>query len=239
MVLGDGCVLASHAVLRSGTVLGEGVRVDSFSVLGGAPQSFDFEASITSGVRIGNHVTIREGCTVNRATESGAATVVGDNCYLMAQAHVAHDCELGEGVTLCNNTMLGGHVVIADKAFIGGGAGIHQFCRIGARAMIGGNASISVDVPPYTMAANRNEAHGLNVVGLRRAGFDRGEIADLKRCYRAVFTGRGNFRKKAEEAMREHEFGTTVTGMRFLNFFENGGRGFIQPGEHRTSNIEH
>lgn len=228
VVLGASCRIASHAVLRKGTVLGDSVSVDSFAVVGGEPQALSFDTALPTGVLVGNNVMIREGCTINRATAEGANTVVGDGCLLMAQAHVAHDCKLGKEVVLANNVMLGGHVTVGDKVFIGGGAGIHQFCRVGAFAMVAGNASITADVPPYVMVADRSTAHGLNMVGLRRAGFERPEIADLKKCYRAVFFGGGNLKKKAAEAVREHEFGTTVVGARFLSFFEDGKRGFVQ-----------
>lgn len=228
VVIGAGCRIASHVVLRAGVVLEDGVSVDSFAVIGGDPQSQGFDPSTESGARIGKGSVIREGVTVHRATEAGKQTVIGERCLLMAQAHVAHDCRLADEVVLCNNVMLGGHVDIGTKAFVGGGAGLHQFCRVGACAMIAGNASITGDVPPYVMAAERSLAYGLNLVGLRRANMERREIADLKRCYRAVYLGGGNLKKKAAEAVREHEFGTTAPGARFLSFFEGGKRGFIQ-----------
>lgn len=228
VVVGNSCSLASHVIVRRGVILGDAVSVDSFTVLGGDPQSLSFDPSINSTVVIGNRVLIREGCTVHRGSSEGTSTVIGDACLLMAQAHVAHDCKLGQEVVLTNNVMLGGHVVIGAKVFIGGGAGIHQFCRIGTYAMISGNASIAADVPPYVIAAERNAVHGLNMVGLRRGGVERADLADLKKCYRAVYFGGGNLKKKAAEASREHEFGTTASGARFLAFFEHGKRGFVQ-----------
>lgn len=228
VVLGANCTVAGHAILRKGTVLGQNVKVDSFVVIGGDPQSIGFDSLTESGVLIEDDVILREGCTVHRATSQGANTVIGQGCFLMAQAHVAHDCKLAQGVILANNVMLAGHITVGEKTFIGGGAGIHQNCRIGAYVMVAGNASLTADVPPYVMTAERSEAHGLNLVGLRRGGFAQGEIADVKRCYRAVFFGGGNLRKKAAEAAREHEFGTTPAGARFLSFFEGGTRGFIQ-----------
>jgi len=227
--IGQGCRIAGHAVLRRGTVLGPEVMIDSFAVIGGAPQSLGFDASVESGVEIGEKTVIREGATVHRSTEAGERTVVGKACFLMSQSHVAHDCRLADEVVLCNNVMLAGHVTIGPKAFVGGGAGLHQFCRIGASAMVAGNASITADVPPYVMVADRSVAYGLNLVGLKRSGMERREIADLKRCYRAVYLGGGNPRKKAAEAAREHEFGTTAAGARFLSFFDGGRRGFVQP----------
>ena len=229
-VVGEDCYLGAHTIVRGCAELEDVVRVDSFAVIGGDPQSLTFDPSTNSGIRVERNVTIREGCTLHRASAEGGETVIGRGSFLMAQAHVAHDCVLGEEVVLCNNAMLGGHVRIADRAFIGGGVGIHQFCRVGAHAMIGGNASVSLDVPPYVTVAGRNRAHGLNLIGLRRAGFTQNEIADLKRCYRAVLAGGGNMRHKAAEATREHEFGTTSAGVRFLSFFEGGSRGFVQAG---------
>lgn len=228
VIVGKGCTIAGHAVIRKGTVLGDNVSVDSFSVIGGAPQSIGFDHSIESGVVVGNDTIIREGCTIHRSTTAGENTVIGESGFLMSQSHVAHDCKLAASVILANNVMIAGHVTIGEKVFVGGGAGIHQNCRIGAYAMVAGNASVAADVPPYVMTAERNQAHGLNMVGLRRGGFDQRDITDLKRCYRAVYFGGGNLKKKAAEAAREHEFGTTSTGARFLSFFEAGKRGFVQ-----------
>ena len=233
-VLGKGCAIAAHAIVRRGVVLGDAVTVDSFAVIGGDPQSLTYDPATKSGVVIGNHVVIREGCTVSRGSSDGSDTTIGNHCFLMAQAHVAHDCKVGDDVVIANNVMLAGHVTVGAKVFIGGGAGIHQFCRIGTYAMIAGNASIAADVPPYVMAAERNTAHGLNMVGLRRGGFPRPDLADLKKCYRAVYFGGGNLKKKAAEAAREHEFGITATGARFLAFFEHGKRGFVQSSNDAT-----
>lgn len=226
--LGDGVVLASHAVIRKGSILGKGVTVDPFCVIGGEPQSLKFDASIESGVRIGEGTSLREAVTVSRATEVGESTQIGANCLLMANAHVGHDCRLGDHVVLANNVMLGGFVLIEQNAFLGGGAGVHQNVRIGRLSMIAGNASISADVPPYILVAERNEACGLNLVGLRRAGIDAHAISDLKRSYRAVFFGSGNLSMKAAAAGREHEFGVTEQGLRFLNFFSATKRGFVR-----------
>lgn len=226
--IGPGCMIAAFAVIRRGTKLGEKVGVDSFCVVGGDPQSLGFDPSTESCVEIGDRAILREGVTISRASACGAVTRIGADCFIMANAHVAHDCELKNGVVLANNVMLAGHVMVGEKTFVGGGAGIHQFCRIGEHSMIAGNASITADVPPYVMAAERSEAHGLNLVGLKRGGFEPREIRDLKHCYRAVFFGGGNLRRKAKEAARETEFGATAVGARFLSFFEGGNRGFIQ-----------
>lgn len=228
VLLADGIRLAAHSIVRSGSQLQTGVQVDSFAVVGGGPQSLSFDPSTTSGVKVGSATILREGVTIHRATRENGFTVVGANCLLMCNAHVAHDCEIGDSVTLANNAMLGGHVQIGNKAFIGGGAGIHQFVRIGELAMIAGNASVSADVPPYIMVAERNMACGLNLIGLRRAGMDADTIADLKRCYRAVFFGGGNPVTKAKTALESGSIGQSQQGKAFLTFFLEGKRGFVR-----------
>lgn len=225
--IGKNCSIAAHAIVRRGSVLHDEVRVDSFAVIGGEPQSLNFDLSIKSGVIIESGSVIREGCTIHRASSEGANTIIGEKCFLMAQVHVAHDCELANEVVLTNNVMLAGHVTVGAKTYIGGGAGIHQFCRIGSYAMVAGNASITADVPPYMMVSERNQAHGLNLVGLRRGGFDRSEILDLKQCYRALYLDDGgNLKKKANELLAGAKFGTTEAGKSFLGFFQDGKRGF-------------
>ena len=226
--IGRDCQIEAYAIIRKHARIGDAVKVDSFSVIGGDPQASGFDPSTVSHVEVGDRTLIREAVTINRASAAAAKTVIGEDCFLMANSHVAHDCVLEEGVILANNAMIAGHIRIGEKTFIGGGAGIHQFCRIGAYCMIAGNATITADVPPYLMAAELNEAHGLNLVGLRRAQFEQCEIKDLKRTYRAVFFKGGNLKKKAEAAARERALGTTVPGARFLKFFEMGKRCFIQ-----------
>ena len=140
---------------------------------------------------------LREGVTVNRPTQPDGITSIGDDCMLMAQSHVGHDCQVGNGVTLANNVMLAGHVRVGDGTFVGGGAGVHQFVRIGEGAMVGGNASIR-DVPPCAIAAERNQIHGLNLVGIRRNKMPSANVCDLKRCYHEVYSGPGDLRARAE-----------------------------------------
>ncbi len=226
--IGSGSCLAAHSIVRSGSELAANVQVDSFAVIGGAPQSLSFLASTSSGVKIGAATILREGVTIHRATQENQYTLIGCNCLLMCHAHIAHDCVIGDGVTLANNSMLGGHVHIGDKAFIGGGAGIHQFVRIGELAMIAGNASVSADVPPYVMVAERNVACGLNLIGLRRAGVEAAAIAELKRCYRAVFFGPGNPVAKAQSARESMGLDPSPQARAFLDFFQTSKRGYVR-----------
>lgn len=227
--IGDDCRLSMHAVLGPATVLGERTQVDSFAVVGGEPQDLVFDPATCSGVRVGNGVTIREGVTIHRSTHSDMVTVIGDGCYLMANSHVAHDCQLGERVVLSNNVMLGGHVTVGDRAIIGGGAGVHQHVRIGECAMVGGNATISCDVAPFTMAAERNRLFGLNRIGMRRCGMSRAEVLDVEQCYSIVFRHRGDIRGKAASALSVPDSQHTAAGLRFLGFFSAGRRGFSFP----------
>lgn len=225
-VLGDGCMLAEHAVVRGGSILGKRVFVDSFAVVGGDPQVAGFDLLIRSGARLEDGVAVREGATVHRSTKPGGFTVVGRNSVLMCQSHVGHDCLLGSQVTLANNVMLAGHVQVGDHCFLGGGAGVHQFVRVGEGAMIGGNAAISYDVPPFTIAASRNEVYGLNFVGIQKRRFSSEIVADLKKCYRAVYMGGGNVRALALAAEEGDLLGHSAPGHAFLSFFRGGTRGF-------------
>lgn len=211
--IGAGCHVAAHAVIRAGTVLEPGVSVDSFAVVGGLPQDLSFDPKTVSRVRVGEGTTIREGVTVNRSTQARGETSIGKNCMLMANAHVGHDCQLGDGVIAANNVMLAGHVQVGDQTFLGGGCGVHQFVRIGSLVMIGGNASVTYDVPSYLMVAERSLVTGLNLVGLKRH-LGKEAIADLRSCYKAVYMRSGNAAKLASEARA-----STEAGRRFLADF--------------------
>ncbi|HMO03135.1 MAG TPA: acyl-ACP--UDP-N-acetylglucosamine O-acyltransferase [Kiritimatiellia bacterium] len=187
-VLGDGCVLGPHAVVRPFATLGPGCRVHAGAVIGDTPQDLAFK-ELASHVRIGARCTFREGVTVHRGTKEGTETVIGDDCYLMANSHVAHNCRLGNRVILANGSLLGGYVEIGDGAFVSGNAVIHQFCRIGRLAMIGGLSGISKDVPPFCMthSVDMNTVVGLNIVGLKRNGFTPEQRKAVKACFALVF----------------------------------------------------
>jgi len=224
--LGANCVVHAHAVIKRGSVLAEGVKVHEFAVVGGDPQYLKFDPATDSGVRIGAGTVIREHVTVNRAIHAGNFTIVGQRCFIMANAHLGHDSLLGDDVVLANNVMLAGHVEVGGNTFVGGGAGIHQFVRIGEGSMIGGLARITRDIAPFLIVAERDEVSGFNVVGLKRRGFSRETIAELKACYAAVFAG-GDPRKLA--AARLAAGVQAGESRRFLEFFAGGKRGFSRP----------
>jgi UDP-N-acetylglucosamine acyltransferase len=227
VTLGAGCVIHPYVVLRAGTVLADGVVVHSFTVIGGEPQDVHFDASVASGVRIGAGTVIREQSTVNRATTPGGATMIGEKCFLMATSHVGHDSRLGDNVILANGTMLGGFTEIGDHSFLGGGTGTHQFSRIGQGVIIAGGARVTLNIPPFVMAAERNDVVGLNLVGLRRRGVARESIRELKDAFRVVYFTPGNIREVAARAIEAGNF-KTPEAIQFLEFFATGKRGFAR-----------
>jgi UDP-N-acetylglucosamine acyltransferase len=226
--LGEGCLVGAHAILRSGTVMGARCRIDSHAVIGGLPQDVRFDPRTPSGVRLGDEVVVREGVTVNRATQAGVFTEVESGVFIMAYAHVAHDCRVGAHAIVANNVMLAGFVEIGAHAFLGGGAAFHQYVRVGESAMVGGLGRVSRDVPPFTMTAERDELIGLNLVGLKRRGLTRESIKALKAAYRAVCAEPGNFRARAAGRMAARAE-PEEAARRFLEFFSRGRRGFVQP----------
>lgn len=226
--LGDHTVVRSHAVVRAGSVLGAGCVIDSHAVIGGLPQDLHFDPRTPSGVRLGAGVVAREGVTVHRATTEGAFTEVGEGVFLMAQAHIAHDCVVGAHAILANNVMLGGFVQVGEHAFLGGGAAIHQHVRVGESAMVGGGARGSLSVPPFTMMAERDELVGLNLVGLKRRGFSRELIRALKLAFAQLYRERGNIRARAAELL-DTPLAEVPEASRFLRFFGEGPRGFSRP----------
>jgi UDP-N-acetylglucosamine acyltransferase len=175
-------------------------------VIGGDPQDFAFKPSISSAVRIGDRNRIREYATIHRGTTEGSATVVGDDCFLMAGAHLAHNVQLGNAVIIANNTLLGGHVTIADRVFLGGGCVFHQHTRVGRLVIAQGLSAFSKDIPPFTLAAERNCVAGLNIIGLRRAGFSSVQRLDIKRAFSLVYTSGRNVTQALATA-RDEAFG--------------------------------
>jgi UDP-N-acetylglucosamine acyltransferase len=184
VVLGDNNTVGAHSVVKKGARIGNDNRLHEHVVYGGVPQDLGFKEADTVA-ELGNGNVLREFVTVHRATlkESGR-TVIGNNNYLMATAHVAHDCQIGNQVILANDAVLGGHVHVEDRAFVSGGVKVHQWVHIGEFAMIGGNSKITQDCLPYMITdGNPARVRGLNLVGLKRAGFSADELRELKDAY--------------------------------------------------------
>ena len=189
---GDRAVLHSHAVVVGRTRIGPRTAIYPFASIGHPPQDLKYKGE-ASRIEIGSDTTIRESVTINPGTEGGGMlTRVGDHCLLMVGAHVAHDCDVGNYVIMANNAALAGHVVVGDYAIIGGLSAVHQFVRIGAHAMIGGMTGVDHDVIPYgSVLGERGRLAGLNTTGLKRRGFTREQIHDLRAAYRALFEESG------------------------------------------------
>lgn len=193
VTIGDHTHIMSHAVVLPFTHIGSHCRIFPGAVLGAIPQDLKFVGEETT-VEIGDGTTIREYVTVNRGTKDKWKTVIGKECLLMAYAHVAHDCTIGDHVILANSVQLAGHVEVGDYAIIGGLAGAHQFTRIGAHTYIAGHTVIRKDVPPYIKAAREPLCYmGLNIVGLQRRNFAPEEINTISKIYHLLFVGNHNF----------------------------------------------
>lgn len=185
-VLGAGCELRAHVVVKRFTRIGPANVIHEGAVLGGEPQDLSF-AGGASALEIGARNHIREGVTIHRANKAGGATRIGSDCFLMAYAHVAHDCLLGDRVILANNVALAGHVDVGERAFLSGGVVVHQFCRVGRLAMVGGNTKVTQDCLPFVITdGHPGRARGLNVVGLRRAGVTASQLRTLRQAYRLL-----------------------------------------------------
>jgi len=224
VVIGPGSVIGSHVVIEPYVTIGSGCRVFQYAAIGAVPQSLKFKGEKTF-VKIGRGAVIREFATIHRGTGfGGGITEIGENSFVMAYAHIAHDCRVGRNVVLANNATLGGHITIGDFATIGGLSAIHQFARVGDYAFIGGMAGISKDVPPYVMAAGpRIKLHGLNTVGLKRHGFSPNTISALKKTYRLIFRI-GLTMNEAIERVRA-EVDQLPEVINFINFITSSQRG--------------
>ena len=221
-VLEDGVHLLSHVAIAGRTTVGARTRIFPFSSIGHEPQDLKYRGE-PSTLEIGADCLIREGVTMNPGTASGGLTTrVGHHGVFLANSHVAHDCQVGDHVIFSNSVMLAGHCRVGDFAILGGGAAVHQFVRIGPHAFIGGMAGVEHDVIPYGMAlGNRAYLAGLNLVGLKRRGFTREQIHDLRRAYRLLFAAEGTLKERAEDV--SSEFSEQAEVQEILQFIREGG----------------
>ena len=224
VTIGDGCVLESHVVVKSGTLLGADNHVFEGAVLGGMPQHVHMPDA-PGRVIIGSGNTIRENVTIHRPMEPDHVTMIGDHCLLMTNAHVAHDCRVGNHVIITSNVMLAGHVSVDERAFLSGGVGVHQFCRVGAMAMVGGQAHIVKDVPPFvTIDGQSSYVVGLNQIGLKRAGHGPDVIVRLKAAYRLIYRSRLMWAEILQRLQQEFTEGLAAE---FYPFLAKTTRGII------------
>ncbi len=227
-VIEDGARLVSHVVVDGHARIGREVVLFPFCTVGLEPQDVKYRGEATR-CEIGARTQVREHCTIHRGTPSGrGVTTIGTDCMLMAVAHVAHDCAIGDRVIIANNVVMGGHVSIDDNAVIGGAAALHQFVRIGRAAMVGGVSGVEADVPPFaSVVGNRARLAGLNVIGLKRRGFDKAQIQNLRAAFRMLFATEGVFAERLAETRAT--YGTDPLVVELLAFIaQPSHRGMIR-----------
>jgi UDP-N-acetylglucosamine acyltransferase len=224
VIIGANAEIGHHCVLEDRVELGERVTIGHGTLIGGRPQDLKFRDDTPSGVRIGADTVIREHVTIHRATRAGGWTEIGKGCLLMGLSHVAHDCRIGDGVILINYAGLTGHCEVGERATVGGYAGVVPFTRIGAYAYIGGCSRVNQDVPPFVLAAgNPAAAHGINVIGLRRAGMPPADRRLLQDAYRLLYRSGLSPRRAVERIRQELPAAACVTSL--LDFIAGSRRG--------------
>ena len=226
--IGDGTVIGPHCSITGATRIGRDNHIVGHAAIGGDPQDKKFKGERTELV-IGDRNTIREFVTVNRGTgDGGGVTRIGDDNWLLAYTHIAHDCDVGSYCVFSNNSTLAGHVQIGDWVIMSGFAGVHQFCRIGAHAFLGMGVLISGDVPPYTMVATEAQGRprGINSEGLKRRGFDADRISAIKRAYRTLYVAGLPLAEAKQQLAEQARDSDDVRAL--LDFIESGERPLLR-----------
>jgi UDP-N-acetylglucosamine acyltransferase len=224
--LGDGAEIGAHAVLEGRVDIGPRCRIGHGAVIGAEPQDLKYRSGIPTGVRIGEETVIREYATIHRATHENRDTLIGARCLLMATCHVAHDCVVGDNVIMINGAALTGHVTVEDRATVGGLSGVHPFTRVGTFAYIGGCCKVNQDVPPYVMVDGVPAvARAVNVIGMRRGGFDVRGRREAQEAFRILY--RSGLATGAALARLRAEFGEGSVGRRIAAFIEGSKRGIV------------
>lgn len=228
VVIGDGTILHPRGVVLSGSKIGRDCEIHHGAVLGGPPQDVKFKGE-KSFLVIGDRNRIREYATMHRATGEGCSTVVGDDNFFMAYAHVGHNARVGNRINFANCANLGGHVEIGDNAFVGGMTGFHQFVKVGEYAMIGGGSAVLEDVPPYMMTWNGGRAAvcALNTIGMTRAGFSPEARAEIKRAFKVIY--RSNHTKDEAVRILEEKYSESPAVMKLARFLKESTRGISRP----------
>jgi UDP-N-acetylglucosamine acyltransferase len=227
VVVESGTTIGPHVVIEPFVTIGPNCRIFQYAAIGGIPQSVKFEGEETH-VKIGRGTVIREFVTIHRGTGfGGGLTEVGEENFIMAYTHIAHDCKTGRSVMMANNATLAGHITLGDYSTIGGLVAIHQFVRIGDYAFIGGKSAVVKDIPPYVIAAgDRVKLHGLNTVGLKRHGFTQKTLSALKKTYRIIFRIGLTMNEALERVHAEVEQIPEV--VKFIEFLKTSSRGITR-----------
>lgn len=219
-----GVKIMANSYIMSNTQIGEGTEIHMGAVLGNVPQDVNFEGKRTY-VKIGKNNIIREYVTIHRGTKEESSTIIGDNNFFMATSHVGHNCNIGNNAVIANGALLAGYVSVEDAAFISGNVVIHQFCRIGRLSMIGGFSGINKDVPPYMSVRGPSVVWSINLVGLRRAKFNKKTIDEIKEAYNIIYHSNLNT-EQAIKKIIEMNPGEEVRGL--VDFIRNSKRGICK-----------
>jgi UDP-N-acetylglucosamine acyltransferase len=225
-MIGEKTIVQSHVVIEGKVEIGAGNLIGHGAVIGAPPQDVSFSPERKTKVEIGNDNIIREYCTIHRGTAEGSSTKIGNKNFLMAGAHIGHNCEIANNVVIANNCLLAGFVRVDDGAFLGGGSTFHQFMHIGRLVMVQGSSAFGKDLPPFVIAAERNSVFGVNVVGLRRAGFSAKDRDEIKAAFKLVYMSGLNIAQALEKA-DTMKFG--VLAREFIGFVANAKKRAICP----------
>jgi UDP-N-acetylglucosamine acyltransferase len=226
VAIGANCLLEPYVYIKRWTSMGDGNEISAGTVLGSDPLDKGFSGE-RSYLRIGNDNKIREHFTISRGTRPESVTIIGDGNYIMTSGHIAHDCRIGNNTVICSCTLVAGYVEVGDQAFISGNIGVHQHSKIGRLAMIGGMTRVNQDAPPFFLYEGFDiEPKGLNIVGLRRAGFTREEMAALKEAYRILY--RENLSLETALARIESEI-DSEHARQLVQFVRSSKRGICRP----------
>lgn len=224
--IGEGTWIGSNVTIMEGARIGKNCTIFPGAVISAIPQDLKFEGEDSLAI-IGDNTTIRECVTINRGTNASGKTVIGKNCLIMATAHIAHDCEVGNNVVIVNGVLLGGHVKVGDYAILGGLSAVHQFINIGEHAMISGGSLLRKDVPPFTKAAKEPLSYvGINSVGLRRRGFTTEKIREIQDIYRILY--QKNFNTSQALSIIEADMEATTERDEIIMFIRNSSRGVMK-----------
>ncbi len=224
--IGSGTWIGSNVTIMEGARIGKNCRIFPGAVISAIPQDLKFEGEDSLAI-IGNNTTIRECVTINRGTIASGKTIIGNNCLIMATAHIAHDCMLGDNSIIVNGVALGGHVSIGKYAIIGGLAAVHQFIHVGDHAMVSGGSLVRKDVPPYTKAAKEPLSYvGINSIGIRRRGFTTEKIREIQNSYRILYQKNYNNTQALEKIEAEME--ATPERDEIILFIRNSQRGIMK-----------
>ena len=224
--IGEKTIVQSHVVIEGEVAIGTGNFIGHGAIIGAPPQDVSFSPERKTRVEIGNDNIIREYSTIHRGSAEGSATKIGDKNFLMAGAHIGHNCLIGNNVVIANNCLLAGHVRVDDGAFLGGGSTFHQFMHVGRLVMVQGSSAFGKDLPPFVIAAERNSVFGVNVVGLRRAGFSQKDRDQIKAAFTLVYLSGLNVSQALKKATTK-EF--TGPAREFLDFVANAKKRGICP----------